>query len=278
MKMPPNQTASESASSKANSTLSPGVDATKTRKPSHDSGQATLDLNSSRSIAMTNPIAQQKPTSPINVAEQTVSASDANNKIPPGQTPPAAIAVAPDPFDPSQFAATSTVLGGIGVTKELVTCPVRKPSKQEFVRVLANPDYQLRAHILELKDEKETYLVMPAIAAELPGETRLVTLRLTVSRQGAVFLWPVAEPNIEGRETGWGTSARAAAAKAVDCWVRIVANMSQGAYDVFVAPGALGTPVWPEKTMRDVLSIAFGDSFIIRDAAHPVIKRLMGLA
>lgn len=189
-----------------------------------------------------------------------------------------AVAASPDPFDPAQFAATSTVLGGVGITKELVTCPVRKPNKQEFVRVHPGQDYRLRAHILELKEERETYLVMPAIAGELPGETRTVSLRLSVSRQGAIFLWPVAEPSLDGRETAWATSARTAAAKGETHWVRIIANMPQGSYDVFTAPGTLGTPVWPDKTLRDILAIAFGDSFIIRDAGHPVIKRLMGLA
>jgi hypothetical protein len=273
MKTPTFKNIEVSAPATANSALSPRDDAT---EPSHDSAPSAPDANSPRSFTMQNQTNPQQSALSIDGFDAAVSG--AGNVPPPNQAPSAAVAAAPDPFDPAQFAANSTVLGGVGVTKELVTCPVRKPNKQEFVRVLANPDYQLRAHILELKEEKETYLVMPAIAAELPGETRLVTLRLAVSRQGAVFLWPVAEVNIEGRETGWGTSARAAAAKAVDCWVRIVANMSQGAYDVFAAPGALGTPVWPEKTMRDILAIAFGDSFIIRDAGHPVIKRLMGLA
>lgn len=183
-----------------------------------------------------------------------------------------------DPYDPAQFAANSTVLGGVGITKELVTCPVRKPNKQEFVRVHPEPEYQLRAHILELREERETYLVLPAIAAELSGETRTVSLRLSVSRQGSVFLWPVPEPRLDGHETAWATSARTAAAKGETHWVRIIANMPQGSYDVFTAPGTLGTPVWPDKTLRDILAIAFGDSFIIRDAGHPVIKRLMGLA
>lgn len=191
---------------------------------------------------------------------------------------PTSQSVAPDPFDPAQFAANSTVLGGVGVTKELVTCPVRKPNKQEFVRVHPSADYRLRVHILELKDEREVYLVLPAIAAELPGETRTVSLRLAVSRQGAVFLWPVPEPSLDGRELAWHTSARTAAAKGETHWVRVVANMPQGSYDVFTAPGTLGTPVWPDKTLRDILSIAFGDSFIIRDAGHPVIKRLLGQA
>lgn len=185
--------------------------------------------------------------------------------------------VAPDPFDPAQFAANSTIVGAVGVTKELVLCPVRKPNSQEFVRVHPGQDYRLAAHVLILKEERETYLVMPALAAALPGETRLVSLRLTVSRQGAVFIWPVPEPGIDGRDSTWAVSARSAAAKAETHWVRIIANMPQGAYDVHSAPGALGTPVWPDKTMRDILAVAFGESFIIRDAGHPVIKRLMGL-
>jgi hypothetical protein len=188
-------------------------------------------------------------------------------------------AAAPDPFDPAQFAASSTVLGGIGVTKEMVTCPVRKPNKQEFVRVHPGAEYQLRAHILELKEERETYLVMPAVAAALPGETRTVNLRLTVSRQGAVFLWPVPEPSLDGRETGWGTSARAAAISAETKWVRIVANMPQGAYDLcMLHPAHSASPVWPDKPLRDILALAFGESFIIRDAGHPVVKRLLGQA
>lgn len=195
--------------------------------------------------------------------------------VPSAPTSPTA---APDPFDPRQFAANSTVMGEIGVKKELVVCPVRKPNKQEFVRVHPGTEYQLEVHILELKEERETYLVVPALAAELPGETRTVNLRLTVSRQGAVFLWPVPVPSLDGRALGWHTSARAAAISAETQWVRIVANMPQGAYDVSSAPGALGTPVWPDKPLRDILAVAFGESFIIRDAGHPVIKRLLGLA
>jgi hypothetical protein len=196
-------------------------------------------------------------------------------------SPPAATPISPslpDPFDPAQFAASSSVQGSVGVVKELVTCPVRKPGKQEYVRVHPGRAYQLTTHILELKEERETYLVMPAVAAALPGETRKVNLRLTVSRQGAVFLWPVPEPNIDGREMGWGTSARAAAIRAETDWVRVVSNMPQGAYDVFVAAGALGTPNWPPKALRDILVVAFGESFIIRDAGHPVVKRLLGRA
>lgn len=183
-----------------------------------------------------------------------------------------------DPFDPAKFAVNTTATGGIGVVKELVTCPIRKPGRQEFVRVQPDTEFRLRAFILELKEERETYLVDPSVAAELPGETRIVSLRLAVSRQGAVFLWPVPEPTLDGRENAWWTSARIAAEKAEREWTRMVANMSQGAYDVYVAPGVLGEPVWPDKSLGEIIKVAFGEKFIIRDGAHPVVSRLLGLS
>ena len=149
--------------------------------------------------------------------------------------------------------------------------------RPEFVRVHPDSDWHLSAYILELTGERETYLVMPGLAAALPGETRHVNLRLAVSRQGSVFLWPVPEPTLDGRETGWAASARAAVAAAERKWVRIIPNMHQGAYDLYTAPGDLGVPIWPDEDLRCVLTVAFGEKFIIRDLGHPVVKRLRGL-
>ena len=208
--------------------------------------------------------------------DQVSLPSASHPPVPPMPPVTQVAAQAPDPFDPSQFAANSTVVGEAGVVKVLLACPVRKPNKQEFVRVHPDTDYRLAAHILELKTEQETYLVMPEVAAALPGETRLVTLMLTVSRQGNVFLWPVPAPNPQGRENHWGRTARSAVDQGVNRWVRVVSNMSQGFYDVFVANVDLGNPVWPRESLRDLLAIAFGDTFIIRDLGHPVIKRLTG--
>jgi hypothetical protein len=206
--------------------------------------------------------------------DQMTLPSASHPPIPPMPPVTQIAAAAPDPFDPSQFAANSTIVGDAGVVKQLVVCPVRKPNKQEFVRVRPDPEYRLPAHLLELKNERETYLVIPEVAAAIPGETRLVTLTLTVNRQGSPFLWPVPAPNLTGRENHWHTSARAAAAHGVTHWVKIIANSDS--YDVFAAPGALGNPVWPDKSLRDLLAIAFGESFTIRDLSHPVIKRLLG--
>lgn len=183
-----------------------------------------------------------------------------------------------NPYDPSKFAVYAGAARGIAVVKQLVICPVRKPTRQEFVRVHPGSEFRLSAYILELKEERETYLVSPTVAVELPGETRVVSLRLAVNRQSGIFLWPVPELSLDGRENGWWTSVRIAAEKAETNWTRVVANMSQGSYDVFVAPGAIGEPAWPDSSLAQILEIAFGEKFIIRSGDHPVIRRLLGLS
>jgi len=234
-----------------------------------------------RSIDATSPasgleLTSADPNSKGHDMAQDSLPSASHPSIPPLPPVTQHAAAVPDPFDPSQFAANSTIIGDAGVVKQLVVCPVRKPNKQEFVRVHPDPEYRLSAHILELKNEQETYLVPPEVAAALPGATRIVTLTLTVNRQGSAFLWPVPAPNPQGRENHWGPTARAAAAHAETKWVKVVSNMDQGSYDAFTAPGALGNPLWPKKSLRDLLALAFGETFIIRELGHPVIKRLLG--
>jgi hypothetical protein len=59
-------------------------------------------------------------------------------------------------------------------------------------------------------------------------------------------------------------------------WVRIKANMSLGAYDIFVAEGNLSEPDWPDLPYKEILRIAFRSKFV-DSTDHTVIKRLRGL-
>lgn len=59
-------------------------------------------------------------------------------------------------------------------------------------------------------------------------------------------------------------------------WVRIAANMSLGAYEVFVAAGEnLPEPTWPEVDFQTLLRTAFKGHFI-QSFDHPVLRRLRG--
>ena len=183
---------------------------------------------------------------------------------------------APDPFDPASLAISGDMAAELGVKKLLVSVPVRKPSRQEFFRVDPRSDYQMNAAVLELKDEREIYLVTPQMHASIPGEIKPVTLRLCVNRAGSVFLWPLPLPAEDGRSNRWHEVARKAAELAETRWVRLVPNMAAGAYEIFEAQAEIGEPDFPDKTFRDLLELGFGRDRLIDRPDHGVIQRLLG--
>jgi hypothetical protein len=103
-----------------------------------------------------------------------------------------------DPFDLTNLRLDQSFVES-GVKKLLTTVPVRKPNPQDFVRVHADPEYRAALAIIELKDDREVYLVPPAVARELPGEFVMATVHTVIYRQGIVHLWPVRLPAPESR-------------------------------------------------------------------------------
>lgn len=180
-----------------------------------------------------------------------------------------------NPFDPSKLRLSQNFAETVGVKKALITVPVRKPGKQDFVRVHPSDDYRLETAVLELKEERETYLVAPELWTELPSELTPKALFTTINRQGVLTLWPVRLPGEDGRLDEWNASALQAAEMAQKDWVRVAANMSLGAYEVYEATGDLPDPVWPEMAFSDILKVAFKDHYIT-EIDHSVIRRLRG--
>ncbi len=163
----------------------------------------------------------------------------------------------------------------VGVKRVITTVPVRKPDRQWFVRVHPDEAWRLETPVLELKEERETYVVDPSLWSELPGELVPKVLFTAVNRQGVVFLWPVRLPGEDGRGNAWNSSALEAATLATQGWVRVAANMSLGAYEVFQATAELPEPEWPEKDFQSLVDIAFRDRYI-RELDHPALRRLRG--
>ena len=127
----------------------------------------------------------------------------------------------------------------VGVKKAIITVPVRKPDRQWFVRVHPDPAWRLETAVLELRDDRETFVVDPDLWPELPGELVPKVLFTAINRQGVTFLWPVRLPGEDGRGNAWNSSALEAANLATKGWVRVAANMSLGAYEVFQATAVL---------------------------------------
>lgn len=186
---------------------------------------------------------------------------------------------APDPFDPARLRLSQDFSAAIGVKKLLTTVPVRKPSKEWFVRCHPDPTYRIETFVIELKEDAEIYLVDPSLWQTLAGESTFSPRLLitTTNKQGTIFLWPIRLPNADGRHDEWNKSAMEAANHAMKGWVRVQANMSLGAYDVYQASGNLGEAEWTVPSFNELLKIAFKDRFITA-SDHPVLKRLRGEA
>jgi|SRR5262245_13076880 len=181
----------------------------------------------------------------------------------------------PNPFDPDNLRLSQSFVETAGVKKLLTTVPVRKPSPQDFVRVHPDRGYRENFPIIELKDEREEYIVVADLVPLLIGEFVTKTLFTAINRQGTVFFWPVRLPSPDGKNLDWWRSSREAAELAMKAWVRIRANMSLGAYEIFQAEGVIAEPEWPQLGFWELIKIAFRDHLIDR-IDHPVIQRLRG--
>ena len=195
-------------------------------------------------------------------------------------TPPAGAGdAAPDPFDPASLRLTGDAASSLGVKKHLLSVPARKPDKAWFVRTHPDAAYWLQTAVIELKEDRETYLVAPALWSSLATETTFGPRALVtaINRQGVVFLWPVRMPGADGKIDEWSRTALEAARLAKEVWVRVQANMSLGAYEVHQATGSIPEPNWPTVPLKDLLKAGFREKFIDH-IDHPVLKKLRGEA
>ena len=178
-------------------------------------------------------------------------------------------------FDLESLRVSQDFVKDTGVKKLLTTVPVRKPNKQDFVRVHPDSSYVLDTMLLNLKEERETYLVAPSFREEIPQELTHTRLALATNRQKVLFLWQLRLPGSSGKTDAWSMSALEAYEEAKKNWVRISANMSLGAYEIYEALGNLSDPDWPDESMDEIVRIAFRNSFI-DSYDHPVLRRLRG--
>ena len=182
-----------------------------------------------------------------------------------------------DPFDVASLRLPQDFASAVGVKTLLKTVPCKKPSKEWFVRTHPDPAYRISTAVLELKEDRETYLVSPDLWPSLADE-KTFSPRLLVTamnRQRVLFLWPIRLPGADGKIDDWSRSALDAADEAMSQWVRVTSNMSLGAYEVAVASGQVAEPGWPDVSFQEIIKIGFRDK-MISDWDHPVLKRLRG--
>jgi hypothetical protein len=204
----------------------------------------------------------------------TASSVSVNGPVPPEtQGDPSG----PDPFDPAYLTLSQDFATATGARKLVTTIPVRKPSKESFVRTHPDEAYRLRTYVLELKEAGELYLVAPTLWEALKAEPTVSPRLLvtTVNRDGTLFVWPIRLPGPDGRIDDWNRSALEAADMARSRWIRVAANMDLRANEITESSAITADPAWPDLSFREILRIAFRDK-MISSWDHPVLRRLRG--
>lgn len=183
-----------------------------------------------------------------------------------------------DLFDLNKLRITTDFDSEIELERVISTVPVRKPGKEHFIRTHPGSDYRVTVGLIELKEEGTTYLVVDqALREKLLSEPTYVekTLVTAMTANGILFLWPLRGPGRDGRLDAWSLSAIEAAKRAEREWVRVIANMTLGAYNIVIGRGIHKEPVWPQLTLGELIRVAFQDKFI-NHLDHPVLKSLRG--
>jgi hypothetical protein len=182
---------------------------------------------------------------------------------------------APDPFDPERL-RLNMAAADVEVETMLTTIPIRKPKRTEFFRV--HPAYVVDTYLFEhepVGQDRTSYLVDPGVQHLLASQLRPSRLFLWMNKLSTVFFWPVTLYPEGDRLHRITSTSLQAADQAKSLWTKIEWKRDLGGYQISRAKGDLGDPQWPEKSLRDLLEIAFRDNRIDR-SDHPVLRELDG--
>jgi hypothetical protein len=184
-----------------------------------------------------------------------------------------------DPFDDLAGLMCDQSFNETGGAKRLLTrVPVRRPRVTDWFMVHPDPAYRGNFRLCENKEESETFLVLPPVAAVLDGEPtlRLYTIFTAINKQRTIFLFPVRLQERDGKWNSWHRSQYDAAERARQTWLRMISYKDIGGYDLLEAPGNFAKPDWSDlPSFAELLRIAFRD-FLIDDVDHIYLKRLCG--
>ena len=194
---------------------------------------------------------------------------------------PAVSTSTPDPFNLESLRLNQDHVNA-QLKRELLTVPVRRPSPEWFIRTHPDEQYRIQTMLLQLKEDREIYLVAQGLWGELSVETTvspylLITTMCRPSKE--IFLWPIRMPGHDGKIDGWNRSAQIIATElALKGWVRVQSNKTLQSYtaDVAEASSHWGDPMWPDLSFQQLIKLAFRDR-LIDTLEHPVIRRLRGV-
>jgi hypothetical protein len=186
----------------------------------------------------------------------------------------------PDPFSREALRLDQSYTAALGLAKHIHNIPVDKPPSEVWFRV--HPDQNDRGeemvfdtYLLHLKNgpDRGVYQVSATLLPLLSGERLLKPTRLVlcVDRQEELRFWPLRLPGPDGREDDWMSTALTIAEQAKHQWVRLVSGTND--YTSRTSRVEIPDPVWPNKTLDELLELAFRKRRIASES-DPVLRRL----
>lgn len=175
----------------------------------------------------------------------------------------------------SEMVITSQLVPSVTTKKSLESLLFRKPSKTEFVRVNPDPKYKQNFAILEIKDDREVYLVAPSLIQSMQNLVKLVTVYTVVNDRGNVFLTGVSLPDSLGKRNRWHDSLEHCLFLAQTRWVRLEADMPSQGYQITESDIDRDPDFPTQYTLIQLMDIAFRGKKILSED-HDVLRRLRG--
>ena len=124
-------------------------------------------------------------------------------------------------FDMSEYVA-HPIESKISIERKIINVPAKKPNSQQYFRI--HPTIEVTVDIVDYKDEGILYLVKQSALPYLMEQAKRVILYLGILRTGTPFLFPVQQPDSNGKWNPWHRSAAEAVLKAKENWVRMQAH------------------------------------------------------
>jgi hypothetical protein len=162
-----------------------------------------------------------------------------------------------------------------GATNRISAIKVGKPDQFTWFRVHPNPDFHFPAEVFDYKPQRETFLIEPTLRNDVEIQLTPKLIVPCITRLWNIFLWPVSLPKDDGRENKWTETALDAVRQGMQSWIRVAANMDNGAYDIILPRAEMDAPVWPDLTMEQMMDRGF-KNLVIDRLDHPRLKLMRG--
>lgn len=157
--------------------------------------------------------------------------------------------------------------------RQQTTIPVRTPDKQWWFRCHRDASMQIPVDLLIVQSgpDEGTYFLDPDVDFPDELDQYIVPALLTrsITHDGTEFFFLAKQSDKSPKQ-----STRRCVNEARHSWIQMKWNPTTKAYDFSYARQLRRDPVWSDRTIDELLEMAFGDNFISRNN-HEVVNRVL---